>query len=185
MRIMPSNLPRLSTRIVVPLALVVVILLGLLAVTVPGYFEASTADAYVDAHIEQISPHVPAYVRTLHVNDNTYVHRGDLLVELDPRDYQAQLAIARANVAAASSRLEDARNRVAVVAAAVREAQSRVEVNEAHVRLAQVSFRRLLAVTDARAVSTQSVDDATAALAAAQADLSASRSVVQEQTAQE
>lgn len=185
MRIVPFDFPRLSTRVVVPFALVVVILLGLLAVTVPGYFEAGTADAYVDAHIEQISPHVPAYVRTLYVNDNTYVHRGDLLVELDPRDYEAQLAIARANVAAASSRLEDARNRVAVVRAAVREVQSRVEVSEAHVRLAQISLRRLLAVTDARAVSTQSIDDATAALAAAQADLLASRSVVQEQTAQE
>ena len=59
----------------------------------------STDDAQVDAHLYAISARVPGYVVAVHVNDNQYVRQGEVLVELDPIDYQLAVAQARAELA--------------------------------------------------------------------------------------
>ena len=61
----------------------------------------STDDAFIDGHIVGVSPKVASNVARVHVDDNTHVKTGDLMVELDPRDFEARLAQARANLAAA------------------------------------------------------------------------------------
>jgi membrane fusion protein (multidrug efflux system) len=59
----------------------------------------TTDDAQVDAHLYAISARIPGYVVAVHVNDNQYVRQGDVLVELDPTDYQLAVARARAELA--------------------------------------------------------------------------------------
>ena len=87
--------------------LALIVLLAIAAYfLVPDLYEKQTDDAYIDAHLVSVIPKVPAYVQTLHVNDNSKVTAGDLLVELDPRDYVVQVDQARANVAAAVGKLE-------------------------------------------------------------------------------
>src|ERR1051326_8992315 len=69
----------------------------------------STDDAQIDGHINPISPRVTGTVlRVLH-DDNQLVQAGELLVELDPKDYEvavdrarAELANAQANAVAAN-----------------------------------------------------------------------------------
>lgn len=56
----------------------------------------STDDAFVDGDIVQVSPKIAAYVAKVHVKGNQFVHKGDLLVELDPRDLQVRLEQAKA-----------------------------------------------------------------------------------------
>jgi membrane fusion protein, multidrug efflux system len=58
----------------------------------------TTDDAQVDAHISAIAPQVPGYVIQLFINDNTPVKENDVLVEIDPRPYEAELAQAQANL---------------------------------------------------------------------------------------
>jgi membrane fusion protein (multidrug efflux system) len=75
-----------------------------LAVGIPYYLYAvsheSTDDAFIDGHIIAISPRVSGHVARVYVTDNQKVDAGDLLVELDPRDFQARLDAARASLAA-------------------------------------------------------------------------------------
>ena len=52
----------------------------------------TTDDAQVDAHLYAISGRVPGYVLAVHANDNQYVKQGEVLVELDPTDYQLSVA---------------------------------------------------------------------------------------------
>ncbi len=61
----------------------------------------STDDAFIDADVVQIAPQVGGVVADLHFTDNQRVERGQALLEIDPRDYQVQLASARANLAVA------------------------------------------------------------------------------------
>jgi membrane fusion protein (multidrug efflux system) len=63
-----------------------------------GRFFESTDDAYVGGDVTALSPHVAGFVSRILVADNQFVHAGDLLVELDNRDYQAKLAHAEAAV---------------------------------------------------------------------------------------
>ena len=58
----------------------------------------TTDDAQVDCHITAIAPQVPGYVVQLLINDNTPVKEGDLLVQIDPRTYQAEVDQAKANL---------------------------------------------------------------------------------------
>jgi membrane fusion protein, multidrug efflux system len=68
----------------------------------------STDDAAIEAHAIQISPKISAHVKAVHFDDNYQVKRGDLIVELDPRDYDVALASASANLASAQSKLIEA-----------------------------------------------------------------------------
>ncbi len=51
----------------------------------------STDDAYVDGHIINLSSRVPGIVKQVYVDDNQLVKKGDLLLELDPTDYQLKV----------------------------------------------------------------------------------------------
>ena len=75
-----------------------------------GYYlysrgRVETDDAFVDGHVHPITPRVPGYVNAVPVDDNQLVKAGEVLVVLDPTDYQVALAQARADLAAAESQL--------------------------------------------------------------------------------
>src|SRR4051794_24497630 len=55
----------------------------------------SSDDAQVDAHIVAIAPKVSGNVTEVLVQDNQPVKAGDVLVRIDPRDYQARVEMAR------------------------------------------------------------------------------------------
>jgi membrane fusion protein (multidrug efflux system) len=68
----------------------------------------STDDAQVDGHITQISSKVYGRVGEVQVNDNQRVKAGQVLVKLDPRDYQAALDQAKAQLALAETDAQSA-----------------------------------------------------------------------------
>jgi membrane fusion protein, multidrug efflux system len=68
----------------------------------------STDDAQVNAHITAVAPQVPGYVVKLLINDNTPVQEGDLLVQIDPRTYQAEVDQAKANLDVAEAQANSA-----------------------------------------------------------------------------
>jgi len=80
----------------------------------------STDDAFIDGHIIAVSPRVPGHVAKVYVTDNQQVAAGDLLVELDARDFQARLDEAQAalNAAEAARRSQDINVRLTSIAAA-------------------------------------------------------------------
>jgi membrane fusion protein (multidrug efflux system) len=47
----------------------------------------STEDACTDGDASAYAAKVSGYVTRLNVDDNTFVHAGDLLLKIDPRDY--------------------------------------------------------------------------------------------------
>ena len=92
------------------------ILLGMLLLGVTAgtwaYFHfrdrVSSDDAQVDAHITAIAPKIPGNVLAVLALDNQAVKAGDVLVRIDPRDYQARVDIARAALLQAESQLNTA-----------------------------------------------------------------------------
>src|SRR4051794_2106877 len=51
----------------------------------------STDDAFIEGRTVEISPKVSGYVKKIYVTDNQEVREGDLLVEIDPVDYEAKV----------------------------------------------------------------------------------------------
>jgi membrane fusion protein (multidrug efflux system) len=89
---------------------------GLIAVGayvyVPTLFVVETDDAYVQADTVTIMPKVAAYVTALHVTDNSAFTAGELLVQLDPRDFQVAVATAEASLMSAQAGLANAIGRL-------------------------------------------------------------------------
>jgi membrane fusion protein, multidrug efflux system len=64
------------------------------------YFSSyeSTDDAQVDVHLYPVSARISGYVVAVNVDDNQWVEKGKVLVEIDPKDYEVAVAQARANL---------------------------------------------------------------------------------------
>lgn len=82
----------------------------LIVVAVAGFFAwrylnryEATDDAQVDGHVNNVSARVSGYVLKVNVDDNQYVEKGAVLVEIDPRDYQVALERAKAELADAEA----------------------------------------------------------------------------------
>jgi len=98
---------RRITLIAVPIVLVMVICVFLYwFFFVRGY--ESTDDAYTDGRAIPIAAKVAGYVKVLAIDDNQAVKAGDLLLEIDPADFQLALANAEATVNQAKAQLESA-----------------------------------------------------------------------------
>jgi membrane fusion protein, multidrug efflux system len=69
----------------------------------------TTDDAQVDCHITAVAPQVPGYVVKLFFNDNTPVKAGDVLLQIDPRPYEAEVDQAKASLAVAEAQANSAK----------------------------------------------------------------------------
>jgi membrane fusion protein (multidrug efflux system) len=73
--------------------------------------QESTDDAFINGDVVHIRPQVSGPIAALHITDNERVQQGDLLIEIDPRDFvaardQAAAALSVARAQAASARID-------------------------------------------------------------------------------
>jgi membrane fusion protein (multidrug efflux system) len=94
-------------RMIFALAAFVALAALVLAVSafIAGAGKVHTDNAYIRADISVLSAEVQGYVRAVRVNDNQPVKAGDPLVEIDPSDYEARVAYAKAALARAKAQL--------------------------------------------------------------------------------
>jgi membrane fusion protein (multidrug efflux system) len=162
--------------------------------------QETTDAAQVEADVVHLATRAGGPVLRVLVADNAFVHKGDVLVELDPRDQaarvkqaeaelesaqaQAQAADAQATVSEAGAKggLSSARAQVSTSSAAVSSAEAQVSVARAALARAEaeahrtaLDLERQQQLVEAKAVSQKSFDDARSANEAAQAALEGAR----------
>jgi membrane fusion protein (multidrug efflux system) len=160
----------------------------------------STDDAQADVHLSPVSARISGYVIKVNVDDNQWVEKGTLLVEIDPKDYEVAVAQAQANLANAeataqslnitvpitsvstSSQLKftasDIENTKAGVIAAERQltaAHAQLEQAEANDVKAQDDLKRYKLLVDKKEVADQVYDQALAAAKSSTATVAAAR----------
>jgi membrane fusion protein (multidrug efflux system) len=143
--------------------------------------DVSTDDAYTDGNVVTMVPKISGYVVGLYVNDNSRVRKGDLLLKIDPRDYQTSVAQAVAQLALAKAELRSAQEayRIARVQYPAQLAQARAQQESAAASLqdADASFRRQHEV-DQRATTQESIDQSTSQQKSAASSLESARAQV-------
>ncbi len=190
-----------SSRTKLVLGLVILILLvgGIYAWRYFTSYE-STDDAQVDGHVNSVSARVSGHVIKLNVDDNQYVEKGTVLVEIDPADYEVAAAQARAEYADAqaqasasdinvpitdvstSSQVASAQAGVANAKAGVAASRQQFEAAKAQIAeaaannvKAQNDLVRYKQLIDKQEISQQQYDQAVAAAQAAAANLEAAK----------
>jgi membrane fusion protein (multidrug efflux system) len=147
----------------------------------------STDDAYTTAHVHQISARISGTVVEVPVDDNQLVQPGEVLVKLDPRDYEVALDHARAGLAQAEAdvgnqqaKIEQAGSQISAADAQVEQARAQVTQARAQLEKAQLDYNRIAGLyqQDKKAVSKADVDAATAALDSARGAVEAAQANV-------
>ena len=143
--------------------------------------QVSTDDAYTDGNVVTMMPKVSGYVTALLVNDNQRVRQGELLLRIDPRDYLAARAQARAQLAAAHAQLASAEQalQIARVQFPAQFASARAQEQAAAATLAQArsQYARQHEV-DRRATTQESIDASTSQQLSSEANLEGARAQV-------
>jgi membrane fusion protein, multidrug efflux system len=101
-----------------------------------------TDDAYMVGDVTPLAAKVSGYVATVAVADYQVVHRGDLIAEIEPSDYRAQLAQAEANLAAAQAALANLANQRDVQRALTRQAGATIQATAADLERYTLEARR-------------------------------------------
>jgi|SRR5579862_3265748 len=153
-------------RIIGPILLVVLVVAGYFLWQYFGSYE-TTDDAQIDGHLNAISARISGQVSEVLVEEEQIVKAGDVLVKIDPRDYQVAVEKAQADLADAEATLASSRtdvpitttntgstltsarsvraDAVAGLTAAQRQlkaAQARLETSEAQVTEAEANFKK-------------------------------------------
>ena len=108
-----------------------------------GHVEQVTDDAYVRGDVTPLSTKVTGIVSAVAVSDYQQVHKGDLLVELENNDYQAQVAQAKAGVEAAKAAIENNRRQRQLQDTAIQRALAGIDGAKAEVVAAQTGKEAL------------------------------------------
>lgn len=102
----------LKKRVLVPSITGIIFLICGLFYAVHTVYYKSTDDAFIEGHVITVAPRVSGPVLHLNIEDNQDVKKGDLLLEIDPNDYQAKLRETKAKLEEAKSALVSADNQM-------------------------------------------------------------------------
>lgn len=170
--------------------IILTVVILVLAVAVGVYWfltrnEVETDDAFTAGRAVTISPHVGGYVTELLVNDNQYVHKGQLLARIDPRDWKAarDKAAGVLEQAQAGFQASEMLRDVAALEFPGRltQAQGNLAAAKAQALKAEADYKRQRSVERA-ATSQQDIDYARAALESAKAQVMEAQGAVQTAT---
>jgi membrane fusion protein (multidrug efflux system) len=166
------------------------IILGLVVVVagIVGFFvwfahrnQVSTDDAYTDGNVIAMAPKVSGYVVELLIDDNSFVHRGDLLLRIEPQDFRTAVSNAAGQIALAKAQLKSAETalRIAHVQypAQLTSAKAQEQATAALLAQAEAAYARQHQV-DRRATTQENIDTATSQALSSNANLRGAKAQV-------
>ncbi|MBW8808075.1 MAG: HlyD family secretion protein [Lysobacter sp.] len=131
----------------------------------------TTENAYVRGSVTVVAPKVDGYVAQVRVQDYMRVKAGQVLVELDDRNYRQRVDQARANLAAQQANLSNSTQARRVREAAVANVEAQLAAAQANLARAQADMRRASALVGDGSLSLRERDQTLAALRQAEAGL--------------
>lgn len=132
----------------------------------------------------QVGSQVSGLVEELYADFNSVVKRGQLLAKLDPRNYEAQLENAQANVEAVRARLRSSEADQKIQAANLQSAKANLEAARVNRNNLAAQYRRMEDLSENRLISTNDYENAKANAESAEAQFQQSQASVAQVDAQ-
>lgn len=165
-----------------PIAMIVclgLIVVGLIA-GIAWYLHArhfeTTDDAFIDSRPVLVSPQVTGNIVQVNVTDNQIVKAGDLLAKIDPRDYQAAVDQAAAQIRQADASVKNLEAQISAQKAQIDQANQQVAQAEAALKFSQEENVRYQDLVQKGAGTVQRAQQASSDLQSKQAAFDAANS---------
>ena len=181
----PTSAPSLRDRlrehwllaIVGAVVLIAALIGGLLYWLEVRHYE-STDDAFVAARSFSVASKVGGYVTDIPVTDNQHVNAGDLLAEIDERDYRIALDQANAQVASANANIANVEAQIESQREQIKQAEAQLEQAQAQLQFAQEESARAQDLVEKGAGTVQRQQQTRSDLQAQQANTERAKTAV-------
>lgn len=142
-------------RLIIVMALLALIVVA--GVYLWRYFNTyeTTDDAQIDGHIDAVSARITGAVVAINAEDEQFVKAGDVLVKLDPKDYEVAVARAEADLADAEAALESSRTDVPITSTNTSSQLKSAQASRRDASAALLAAERQLSAAQARLDSSQ------------------------------
>lgn len=158
----------MKKRVIVPAITAIVFFLIGIYFIIHSYYYQETDDAFVEGHIVSVAPRVAGPVEKLFVDDNQFVKKGDLILEIDPKDYETALAQKEAKLAEAKANLNIADKKITQSQADLNQSSEDISASMSKLDFAKKDFKRYTDMHKAGIASKQDYDHSKTALTVAQ-----------------
>ena len=202
----PARTPPWKKRrpLLIVVGIAAVVVLGGVVYLLANAGKEGTDDAQIDADVVALAPRVAGQVAAVAIVESQAVKNGDLILQLDDRDYQVRLAQASAEVESARALADAADSQMAVAEAAARGSLTQAESNllgstrsvasaraqleqaratlvsrDAELKLAEVNLRRARELRRGGAIAQQQLDQIQAQYDSAKAGKEAAQASVE------
>jgi len=145
-------------RVIVPIFLVIIGLILGVYYYIYSTTYVSTDDAYIEGHNIQISPKIAGNVIKVHLDDNQIVKKGQLLVEIDPADYQVKYEQTLSTLEGAKAQKIASEQLVSQSEKNMEQINADIDSVKAELSLAETEFNRYTNLYKNRAASKQDLD---------------------------
>lgn len=130
-----------------------------------------TRDGTVRAYVVTVAPEVAGRIVELHVTDNQFVHKDDLLMVIDPTNYRIAVDSAKASVQQAQANIQNVDSQISVQQAQIGASQAQVDDAQAALAFAKQQASRYGELAQQEFGSVQMAQQTASALRQSQASL--------------
>lgn len=142
----------------VPLGALILAIAAILIVFYHLKNDPRTDDASVRANYVQFAPEVSGRLVTFAVKDNAFVHRGDLLYQIDSRSYEYALDQALADQRLLEAQIEDANRRIAAENSGVQAARAGLSGSQTQTKVSESSIEGAVAAAERARAAVESAE---------------------------
>jgi len=126
----------------------------------------TTDDAFIEGHIHTIASKISGTVKGIHVEDNQPVKKGEILLEIDPVDYDVKVKEAssvlnkeKAKLVEIDARIEASKRQLSELNSAMKAAMANLELQEANLKLAEIDLKRAVNLYEKEAIPKERYDN--------------------------
>jgi len=183
-----SNTKRRKTiAIIIFTAIAVIGIITALLYTRYKSTHITTDDAFVEGHMHTIASKVNGTVKTIYVESNQPVKKGEFLLELDPADYDvkvherlAGLNAEKKIIAEIDSQIEASKRQISELIAKADTAKALLELQEANLQQAEMDVKRAESLYKKDAISKEKYEKTTTSYKVALARVKAASETVKD-----
>lgn len=174
-KILAKRKPYQKKRVIVPIITAVAFLVFGIFSCIYSSFYQTTDDAFVEAHLVYLSPKVSGEIIELKVDDNTKVKEGEIIAQIDPKNYQLALENAQAKLEKARHELKISDSDIEKMGALSSQSINDIKSAKSNLEYANNDYIRYRNAFKDGSVTQQDLDKATKNLEVARSQYKASQ----------